>query len=198
MATRPYDSTVRLRKQAELKARIAAATARLHAAHGASATTYAEIAAEAKVSLPTVYAHYPTLDDLLAGCTQHVASQAPLLPVAAILAAPDLDGAAQALADACEAQHLHFEPWLAWREDRVIPFLADMSAHVREQRASLVAQVLKRHLGAGAHREIVAGWESALAFDFWHRLTRGHGLARPAARRVILECLRAIAAPQAA
>jgi len=198
MATRTYNSETRLRIQAERKARIASAAAALHALKGAGATSYAEIAAEAKVSLPTVYAHFPTQRELLVGCTAHVAARAPALPVEKVLAATDLPSAAELLTDAVLQRHHHFEPWLAWREDRVIPFLAEMSAGVRDEMAALIAEVLKQHLGPGEHREAVAGWESALSFDFWHRLARGHRLSRPAVRRVIVQCLRAIAGPHSA
>jgi len=193
MATRTYNSETRLRIQAERKARIASAAAALHALKGASATSYAEIAAEAKVSLPTVYAHFPTQRELLQGCTAHVAAAAPPLPVDKVLAATNLTAAAELLTDAVLQRHLHFEPWLAWREDRAIPFLAEMSAGVRDEMAALIAEALERHLGPGEHREVVAGWESTLSFDFWHRLARGHRLSRPAVRRVIVQCLRAIA-----
>jgi AcrR family transcriptional regulator len=196
MATRAYNSELRLRKQAELKARIAAAAAKLHAEKGASATSYADIASRAKVSLPTVYAHFPGERELIQGCTSHVAAKAPSLPVEQVLAATDLRAAAELLVDALERQHLHFEPWLAWREDRVVPFLAEFSGHVRDELSALIAKVLRRHLGPGEHREIVAAWESALSFDFWHRLARGHRLSRSAVRRVIVQCLRALAATQ--
>jgi AcrR family transcriptional regulator len=197
MATRVYNSELRLKKQAELKTRIAVAAAELHARQGALATSYAEIAAQAGVSLPTVYAHYPTQRELLQGCTQHVAAKSPPLPVAQILAAPDLARAAELLAEAVEARHLHFEPWLAWRENRVIDFLAELSDHVRDELAALIARVLRQHLGPGPQREAVAAWESALSFDFWQRLARGHKLSRPAVRRVILQCLHAVAPTQA-
>lgn len=197
MTTRTYNSENRLRKQAELRQRIAAAAAAIHARKGALATSYADIAAEAKVSLPTVYAHFPSLDALLDGCTRHVAAEAPALPVDAILAASTLDDAALCLVEAMEQQHLHFEPWLSWREDRVIPFLATLAGHVRDELASLVGRVLRQHCGPGAHRESIAAWETALSFDAWHRLARGHRLSRPAVRRAILQCLRATAPPQA-
>ena len=189
MTTRTYNSENRLRKQAELRQRIAAAAAAIHARKGALATSYADIAAEAKVSLPTVYAHFPSLDALLDGCTRHVAAEAPALPVDAILAASTLDDAALCLVEAMEQQHLHFEPWLSWREDRAIPFLADLSARVRESSAALIGRVIRQHLGPGAHRELVSAWETALSFDAWHRLARWHRLSRPAVRRTILQWL---------
>src|SRR6185295_5084138 len=103
---------------------------------------------------------------------------------------------AELLADALADLHLHFEPWLAWREDRVIPFLAEMSAARRDELAGLIARVLKQHLGPGDHREKVAGWESVLSFDFWYRLMRGHRLSRAAVRRLTMRSLEAIAHPQ--
>jgi AcrR family transcriptional regulator len=198
MATRSYNVESRRRKQGELKARIAAAAAELHAVKGGGATSYADIAKHAGVSLPTVYSHFPTRHELFQGCTAHVAGQAPALPVEKILAASDLPAAAELLVAAMEQQHLHFEPWLAWREDGVIPLLAEMSAGIREGQAALVGRLLKRHLGPGARREIIAGWESVLSFDLWHRLVRQHGLPRPAARRVLVQCLLAISGPQPA
>jgi AcrR family transcriptional regulator len=195
MTTRTYDSELRMRKKAELKARIAAAAASLHAEKGANATSYAEIAAKAKVSLPTVYAHFPNQRELLQGCTAHVAAQAPPLPVEQLLAAPSLRAAAELMVSGVEQRHLHFEPWLAWREDGVVPFLAELSGHARDDFSALVARVLKRHLGPGDHREAVAGWESVLSFDSWHRLARAHGLSRPAVRRVMIRCLQALAEP---
>ena len=196
MAARSYDSESRRRQQAERKARIAAATAALHAKKGANGTSYADIAAEARVSLPTVYAHFPTQRELLQGCTSHVATSAPVVPADRIFSAPDLSTAAALLVEAVVERHGHFEPWLAWREDRVIPFLAEMSDATREQLAALITRVLKRHLGPGDHRETVAGWESVLAFDFWYRLLRSHRLSRPAVRRVIVQSLIAIARAQ--
>jgi AcrR family transcriptional regulator len=196
MTTRAYNLQSRLRKQAELKARIAAAAAALHAERGVNATSYAEIAAKARVSVPTVYAHFPTQRELLEGCTRHVAARAQAVPVDSVLAAADLRVAAGLLVDAIEQQHLHFEPWLARREDGVVPFLAEMSGDSRDELTALVGRVLKRHLGPGEHREAAAGWESVLSFDFWHRLARGHRLSRPAVRRVIARCLHAIAGPQ--
>ena len=196
MATRPYDSALRLRKQAELKARIVGAAVALHAQKGATDTSYSDIAAHAGVSLPTVYAHFPTQRDLLAGCTSHVGARAPALPVEQILAAPDLPAAAEILAAAMDARHHYFEPWLSWREDRVIPFLAELSGARRDEFGGLLARVLRHHLGPGDHREAVAGWESTLSFDYWHRLARGHRLARPRVRRIVVRSLLAIASPQ--
>ena len=195
MKTRSYNIETRRRLQAELKTGIAAAAVELHAAKGSIATSYAEIAKHAGVSLPTVYKHFPTMNELLQGCTSHVIAKAPQFPAEAILSASDLPAAAELLVAAMERQHLHFEPWFAWREDRVVPFLAELSEGFRKLQSAFVAKLLAHHLGKGARREMVAGWESILSFDLWHRLVRSHGLSRPAARRVLVQSLLAVAEP---
>jgi AcrR family transcriptional regulator len=69
----------------------------LDAGKGAVATSYAEIAQRAGVSLPTLYKHFPTQDQLIAACTGHVAGQGPALSAAQILEAATLAAAAEAL-----------------------------------------------------------------------------------------------------
>ena len=189
MKTRAYNIETRRKQQDELKARIVAATVELHAAKGGIATSYADIAKHAGVSLPTVYKHFPTQHELLQGCTSHVITKAPPFPADKILAAPNLPAAAELLVAAMEQQHLHFEPWFAWREDRVLPFLAELSEGFREMQATFLEKLLSQHLGKKVRREMVATWESVLSFDLWHRLVRSHGVPRPAARRVLMQLL---------
>lgn len=198
MAPRAYNNETRLTQQAELKARIAAAAAELHALKGAVATSYAEIARQAGVSLPTVYAHFPSLDELVQACTAHVGQQAPPFPADEIFAAPDLAAAAQALVDAMDKLHAHFEPWLVWREQRQIAALAALQADERRQQLELIRALLQRHLGPGEHGEAAAAWESLLCFDLWHRLAREHKLSRKAVRKTLLQLLLAVTGPQPA
>lgn len=198
MAPRPYNTESRRRKQLELRARIAAAAAELHAQKGGLATSYADIARHAGVSLPTVYKHFPTPDELFGACTTHVAGRAPQLPIEEILAAPDLRAAAERLVGAMDALHAYFEPWQGWGEDRLVPALADISADLRRRQTALIAELLSRHLGPGDHREVAAAWESAVSFDPWHRMVRGHELSRPAVRRLLVQMLLAVAGPQPA
>ncbi len=198
MKTRAYNIETRRQQQSELKASIAAATVELHAAKGVIATSYADIAKHSGVSLPTVYKHFPTMNELLQGCTSHVIAKAPQFPAEEILAAPALPDAAELMVAAMEQQHLHFEPWFAWREDRVLPFLADLSEGFRKMHSAFLAKLLAQHLSKGVRREMIAGWESVLSFDLWHRLVRSHGLPRPAARRVLVKSLLAITEPMPA
>jgi len=99
------------------------------------------------------------------------------------------------LVTAREQQHLHSELRLAWREDRVVPFLAEMPEGSRNMRSGFVAKLLAQHLGKEVRREMVAGWKSILFFDLWHRLVRSHGLPRPAARRAPVPSLLAAVEP---
>jgi len=190
--TRSYDNSSRRQKQADTKERIAAATADLHAAKGADKTSYADIAEHAGVSLPTVYSHFPTENDLFQGCTSHVGNRAPVLAVEKILSAPELSAAIGLLVSEMEKQHLYFEPWLSRRMDSYIPFLADMSDDIRQQQTELVKLVLRQFLGAGRRPKIAASCESMLCFDLWHRLVRGHCLSLSAARGVLARSLLAI------
>ncbi|HZN46802.1 MAG TPA: TetR/AcrR family transcriptional regulator [Ramlibacter sp.] len=198
MAPRAYNNENRLQQQAELKARIAEAAAALHKTQGALATSYAQVAQQAGVSVPTVYKHFPTLDTLIQACTAHVASQAPAFPAEAILQAPELSSAVDALVAATDAMHAHFQPWLVWREQQRIPALAAMLAQEREQMLKLCESLLARHLGAGDHRSTASWWEALLAFDLRQRVLGEHRQSRPAYRRTLASLLLAVTGPQRA
>lgn len=195
---RSYDTTLRREQQEELRRRIVEATARLHARQGGLATTYAQIAAEAGVSLPTVHKYFPHADDVFRACTAHVAAQGPQLPVERILAAPTAEAAARALVDALDALHAHFEPWLAWREHEHIDVLARLEASRKDQLTGLCAAVLERHRAAADVPTAAAVWESVLGFEMWHRLVHEHGLPRERARGLLVELLLGVCGPRPA
>jgi AcrR family transcriptional regulator len=198
MAPRAYNNETRLQQQAQLKARIAAAAAELHAERGAVATSYADIAQRAGVSLPTVYNHFPSEDHLIAACTGHAAQSAPALPVEQIMGAPDLAAAAQLLVEAMDRIHAHYEPWQVWHEHRLVPALGALAETRRRDATALIQQLLARHLGAAGTPGLAAVWESLLHFDLWHRLTRQHRLARSVVRRTLVHLLLAAGGPRPA
>ena len=198
MAPRAYNNETRQQQQEELKARIAAAAARLHAERGALATSYAEIAQAAGVSVPTVYKHFPDLDELVHACSSHATSLAPPFPADEIAQAPDLRTAAALLVDAMDRLHAYFEQWLVWREENRIPALAQRSAERRKHFVQLCEAVMARHGVAGPHRERAAVWESLLDFEPWHRLVRVHKLPRATVRAQLLSLLLAVTGPQPA
>jgi AcrR family transcriptional regulator len=196
MPPRAYNNETRQLLQADLKARIAEAAAALHATQGALATSYAQIAQQAGVSLPTVYKHFPTLDDLMVACTGHVHSRAPEFPHQDLLAAPDLPSAAKVIVHACDALNAYLEPWLVWREAERIPALKRISEASGAELAAACRAVLQGHGVPGHAAQVAAVWESLLAFDFWHRLVHLHKLTRAAARERQLQLMLAAAGPQ--
>lgn len=195
MVSRAYNNQTRLQLQTELKRRIVEAAAKLHADKGGLATSYADIAQAAGVSLPTVYKHFPQIDTLFQSCTAHVAHAAPLLPVESILAAPDLASASRQLVDAMDQLNAYFEPWLVWRDHGRNQFLAELSADRRRQLTELCAAVLARHSPGDAAADTAALWESLLHFELWHRLVREHKLSRADARRSLHQLLLAVTGP---
>jgi AcrR family transcriptional regulator len=72
MAPRKYELGRRAEAIEETRRRIVDATFDLHGEKGVVATSMQEIAARADVALRTVYNHYPTIDDLVAGCGKKV------------------------------------------------------------------------------------------------------------------------------
>jgi len=195
MAPRAYNNQTRQQQQAELKQRIVQAAVQLHAAKGALATSYADIAQAAGVSLPTTYKHFPQMDELLQSCTAHVAQAAPVLPAEQILAAPDLATASLQLVEAMDKLNAHYEPWLVWREQGRVPFLAELFAQQRRQLTGLCAGILARHGLNDAAPGLAAVWESLLHFELWHRLAREHKLSRADVRRTLHHLLLAVAGP---
>ena len=64
--------TRRAASRDETRSRIVEATAKLHGEWGVLGTTWQDIAREADVSVSTVYAHFPSLNELLPACGQLV------------------------------------------------------------------------------------------------------------------------------
>lgn len=65
---RHYDMSKRALAREETRRRIVEATAKLHGERGVFGTSWQDIAKEADVSVATVYAHFPSLDELLPAC----------------------------------------------------------------------------------------------------------------------------------
>jgi AcrR family transcriptional regulator len=196
MASRSYSIDKRRQLQAETRARIAAAAAELHAVKGGMATSYAEIAQRAGVSLPTVYNHFPSQGELIGACTSHVAARAPMPAVERILEAADLPAAAKLLVDDMDKLNAYFEPWLMWREERVVPALDEVMARSRKQQTAMLVGLLSKHPVSGDPHELAAVWETLLGFDVWHRMVREHKLPRTKVRAILLQLLLAVVGPQ--
>lgn len=197
MPTRKYTAEKRLTQVMERQQRVAAATAELHAEKGPVATSYADIARRAGVSLPTVHSYFPTHAALMSACTSHVSAGAPPLPVEAILGSPDLAAAAALLAASMDKLHAYFEPWVSWRAEQAIPFVAEFRTTNRERLKGLLVQLLSRHR-QGPQAGHAAAWESLLSFDLWQRLVRQHALPRTRVRALLVDLLLSALGPASA
>lgn len=85
MSPRRYRLDRRAEMAEETRRRIVEATYALHGEQGIYATTMTHIAERAGVSVGTVYHHFPTYQDAVFACSQHVAATVPL-PMADIFA----------------------------------------------------------------------------------------------------------------
>jgi AcrR family transcriptional regulator len=196
MAPRAYNKETRQQLQEQLKQRIAEAAAQLHAERGVLATSYADIAQAAGVSVPTMYKHFPDLGQLVRACSGHVTANAPVFPTDEILASPDLRTAAEMLVNAMDRLHAYFEPWKSWREASRIPVIAESAAQQQGRMVQLCEALMARHGVEGPHHELAAMWESLLDFELWHRLVRGHALPRATVRAHLLSLVLAVTGPQ--
>lgn len=105
---------------------------------------------------------------------------------------------ARAARDVCFEKATYFEPWMAWHEGRLVPFLSEWGEGRRKRQVALMIELLSQHLGPGEQRELAAAWESLIHFDLWHRLVQEHKLSRAAARALLVQLMLAVVGPQRA
>lgn len=174
MSPRSYDSTLRKEMEADTVRRIVNATVELHARQGALATTHAEIAEAAGVSVATVYKHFPTREALLPHCTGLVAEQAPQVDLQGILGAPDLNERLRRLAYTLHRQYHYFDPWMRWsaRDADALPVLAQIVTARRRQTESLVRNVIDTAVGTPVDDETFALAMVILDYPAWQRLNQ--------------------------
>jgi AcrR family transcriptional regulator len=72
MTPRRYNLGKRAQAAEDTRRRIIESTLELHNEKGVVATSMQDIASRADVALHTVYRYFPTIDDVVAGCGQHV------------------------------------------------------------------------------------------------------------------------------
>jgi AcrR family transcriptional regulator len=173
MAPRNYDNSLRKEMEADTIRRIVTATVELHAEKGALATTHAEIADAAGVSVATVYKHFPSRESLLPHCTGMVAEQAPRIDVQAILGTHDRKNAIGRLVRALHERYRYMHPWMRWspRDAAALPALGQIVAEGRRQTEGLVRAVLDS-VAAPITDEIFALAMVILDYPAWQRLNQ--------------------------
>ncbi|WP_372792115.1 TetR/AcrR family transcriptional regulator, partial [Paraconexibacter sp.] len=92
---RSYDMSKRALAREATRRRIVEATAKLHGERGVLGTSWQDIAKEADVAVATVYAHFPSLDELLPACGALVMQR---------VRPPDPDGSDEVIGDAVDLQ----------------------------------------------------------------------------------------------
>lgn len=174
MGPRPYDNSHRKELEADTIRRIVTATVELHAKKGALATTHAEIAELAGVSVATVYKHFPSREALLPHCTGMVRQQAPQINVDAILGGRNQEELVAALVRALHQQYCYLDPWMRWvpHDAPSLPVLAQIIEGSRQQTEKLVRDVLDTAAGRPVGDEIFALAVVILDYPAWQRLNQ--------------------------
>ena len=182
--TRDYRSPIREDAKALTRQRIIEATVALHAEKGVLATTHADVAERAGVSLPTVYNHFPNSAALLPHCMGAVAATLPPIDREAILG--EVEGARriEALVTAIYNRHERHAPWARWAVADA-PKVPELAIAIRERdraTAKLVNDALTFPPHRNPQRRVYAIARALLDFPAWRRLTDELGSSHAAIR----------------
>jgi len=180
MSPRHYDRSLRDRNREETRRKIVEAAFRLHGRHGGLATTYPMIARAADVSVPTVYNHFPTRDDLFAACTRHVPREAPALGPAIFDGLAGVEERLSALVRALARGYGFWAPWIRWgsAEAAVVPEFRRFLEDWRKGREALVRAALAPEFGGRPPAGLVDLAGVLLDFGSWDRLASRRGARR--------------------
>jgi AcrR family transcriptional regulator len=197
MAPRAYNSAVRKDAEAETLRRIVAATVRLHEEKGAMATTHAEIAQRAGVSVPTVYKHFPSRNALLPACIGLVMQDAPVIDPAAIMSAQNAETRLARLVEALHARYRYFHPWYRWTPVDA-PFLPELAAAAEagNKEIELLAKTVLADLFPDViPPAVLALVQVMLDYGTWQRLTQLLGRPEAVSRAATLALQRIVFPP---
>jgi AcrR family transcriptional regulator len=174
MAPRPYNSAIRKDAEAETIRRIVAATIQLHAEKGTMATSHADIAERAGVSVPTVYKYFPTRNSLLPACMGEVSKAAPEIDPAEIMAAPDIGTRLHRLTQAVYDRYRYFNPWIRWTavDAPFMPEIAEAATAGQQQLEMLVRAVLADSVAKKIPEDVLALVLVLLDYPAWQRLNQ--------------------------
>lgn len=177
MPRRTYDNSLRKQAEADTIHRIVQATVELHARQGAMATSHADIAAQAGVSVPTVYKHFPTREALIPHCTGLVAESAPELDVGQLLGLEQWQDRVAALVGALHARYAHFHPWMRWaaRDIPALPVLAQILEEGQLATRNAIHTVLHSCSPTPLPDETLAVVSVLLGYPAWQQATEELG-----------------------
>lgn len=193
---RPYRMRRRAENVDETRLRITEAAVRLHTTVGPAATTIAGVAAEAGVTRPTVYRHFPDLDALFVACSGHWAVRHPAPNAEAWRAIAGLENRARAALN-------ELYGWYRSVGDELYPIHRDVAAlpasaqaALRADTARLADAIVDGHVGPDrAGRRLRAAAGHAVSLLTWRSLTLDGGLDDADAVELAVGLLRAAAAP---
>jgi AcrR family transcriptional regulator len=193
---RPYRQKERAERQAETRARIAAATATLHEEVGPARTTIAEVARRAGVQRPTVYNNFPDERGLFAACQAHFLAEHPPPDPSAAFALPDPADRVRSVLEAFYGWYRENEDMTGnvQRDRRLVPELDALLAETSDARLDGLAGALAQGFDEPGLSRTRALIRLALDFSTWHRLKR-EGLADAEAAALMSEAARAPSRP---
>lgn len=190
MGRRKYQQRVRAAQQEQKREGIVRATVALHAKHGVLGTSYPMIAARARVSIQTVYNHFPELGQLIGACTGHVMDRAPSVTPEVFKSGPTPEQRLRLLASAVYAQHEYLTPWMrhGWHEAKLIPELDAILSRASAGLKELIALAVKPERVASP--EFIDAAHALLEYPSWRLLSQGR--SGDAAAKLAGDCLAAV------
>ncbi|HZO98622.1 MAG TPA: helix-turn-helix domain-containing protein [Gaiellaceae bacterium] len=192
---RTYELKRRAERREETRRRIVAAAVELHSTLGPARTTVQAIAERARVTRPTVYAHFPDARSLFEACSGHVRATVPPPDPSRwrSLADPE-DRLATALGELYD-YYERLEPLLerVQRDAATMPLVAEMNAYrlryLEELRDLLVQAWAPRGAARTRLRRAVG---HALEFGTWQSLVRRQGCTTAEAVGLVVAFARAV------
>jgi AcrR family transcriptional regulator len=179
---RTYRQGKRAAKKAETRRRIVEAAVRLHGTVGPARTTLSEVAEQAGVSRPTLYAHFADEATLFRACTTHWMSQDPPPDPTTWLA---VENPVERLRIALRDLYAHYErnkPMIAnvFRDMHLVPSMRHFNLPMVEEAFATMARVLMDGFSGDVddvRRRLQAAVGIAIDFGTWQQLVPRAGLS---------------------
>jgi AcrR family transcriptional regulator len=194
---RTYRQGKRAAKKAETRRRIVEAAVSLHGTVGPARTTLSEVAEQAGVSRPTLYAHFADEATLFRACTAHWMSQDPPPDPTTWLA---VDDPVERLHIALRDLYAHYErnePMIAnvFRDMHQVPSMREFNLPMVEEAFATMARVLVDGFSGDVddvrrRRQAVVG--VAIDFGTWRQLVPRAGLSNEEAVDLMVGLVRCV------